>query len=71
MNSKLIKQRSLKVGEAIREARIQAGLSQRALGTRCGLTHADISRLENGKQNPRLQTLIKLLFALGIERFPI
>jgi transcriptional regulator with XRE-family HTH domain len=71
MNAKLLKQRSLQVGQQIREARERADLSQRALGLRCGLTHADISRLENGKQNPRLQSLLKVLFALGIDRFSI
>ncbi len=51
----------------LREARTAASLSQFELGRKVGLTQNDISRIENGKQDPRTFTLLQLSRALGLE----
>lgn len=49
----------------LRHARQVAGLTQRALSGRAGVTQASISRIEDGKTSPRLDTLDRLLEACG------
>lgn len=54
----------------LREARKAAGLSQQQLGTRCGMTYAQISNLERGALdilNIRVGTLWALAEALEID----
>lgn len=48
-------------------ARRKAGLSQRELGRRAGVTQASISRIEEDKTSPRFETLERLLAACGFE----
>ena len=36
------------IGEALRDARLEAGLSQRELGSLVGISHSQISRIERG-----------------------
>jgi transcriptional regulator with XRE-family HTH domain len=48
-------------------ARRQSGLSQEELGFRAGLHRTEISLLEVGGRLPRIDTLVKLAGALGIE----
>lgn len=50
----------------VREARKLTTIS---LGKRAGISQAQISRLENGKQGFRSSTLIKIAEALGIPPF--
>ncbi len=51
----------------LRFGRAKAGLSQRQLGRRAGVTQASIARIEEGKTSPRLETLERLLAACGFE----
>ncbi|HEV2791803.1 MAG TPA: helix-turn-helix transcriptional regulator [Solirubrobacterales bacterium] len=44
----------------------QSGLSTEALATRSGIHRTQVSALVNGKQVPRLDTLVKLAGALGV-----
>lgn len=46
-------------------ARQTAGLTQKELSERTGISQADISRLENGSRNPSLKLLEKLAEALN------
>ena len=48
------------MGQAISEARLEKGLSQRELSKQTGIMQADISKIEQGKGNPTLSTLQKL-----------
>jgi transcriptional regulator with XRE-family HTH domain len=48
-------------------ARRKAGLSQRTLGRRAGVTQASIARIETGETSPRFDTLDRLLAACGFE----
>jgi transcriptional regulator with XRE-family HTH domain len=49
------------------EARVLAGLSQRALAERAGTSQARISRIESGSEDPSYGQLEKLIAACGFE----
>jgi DNA-binding XRE family transcriptional regulator/predicted RNase H-like HicB family nuclease len=51
----------------IRWARADAGLSQKALGARAGVSQQQIAKLEDPDENPSLETLAKVARALGLE----
>lgn len=53
------------VGQAIRECRTAAGLSQEELGHRAGLHRTYVSDLERGRRNPTAMTLQTLANTLG------
>ena len=53
--------------EQLRAAREQAGMSQRELSTRSGLTQSHISQIERGGMEPGLSSLIDLTRALDLE----
>jgi transcriptional regulator with XRE-family HTH domain len=53
-------------GLNLRDRRVAAGWSQQELSDRCGLHLTEISRLENGRRNPRLDTIVKVADALGV-----
>lgn len=55
------------IGAAVRRRRKQMALSQDALGERIRLRQATISKLEAGEPGVRLQTLLDVLTALGLE----
>lgn len=52
-------------GQLLREARLRHGLSQASLAARSGTTQSAISRIENDRVSPSLDTLWELLFLLG------
>ncbi len=56
------------IGELIRSARLNRGLSQKQLGDRCGLDNATISKIEVGttKSPPRVETLETIAFELDL-----
>lgn len=56
-----------KLGTDIRAARDAAGLTQRQLSERSGLTQAQISRIENGLVDLQISTLVELARFLGLE----
>lgn len=47
------------------KAREELGMSQQELSTKTGITQPDISKLENGKANPSIETLKKIAGAFG------
>ncbi len=53
-------------GDTIKAIRQKYGLSQQAFGARLGVSHAHISKIESGKENPSetLQRLIKYEFKI-------
>ena len=53
------------VGEMLRDARRRSGLTQGQLATASGTTQSAIARLEAPGANPRLETLEKVLRAMG------
>ncbi len=58
---------SRQIGDAVRRARKLQNLSQSALAQKAGVRQAAISGLETGEQGVRLDTLLELLAALGLE----
>jgi transcriptional regulator with XRE-family HTH domain len=53
-------------GKNLRRVRSQASLTQMLLAERAHLDHAVISRLESGRQEPRLKTILRLAAALEV-----
>ncbi|MEO7363962.1 MAG: helix-turn-helix transcriptional regulator [Candidatus Saccharimonadales bacterium] len=54
------------VGEAIRLYRYQQGVSQAETAEGAGLPQSAIARLESGRSNPTLRTLLNVTLALGL-----
>lgn len=54
-------------GELLRATRERHGLSQQRLARRAGTTQAVISRIERGAASPSVETLRRLLGAMGWE----
>ena len=50
----------------MRQARIDANLSQSDLALLAGITQAELSRIEGAKYFPRLDTILKVSQALGV-----
>lgn len=55
----------MNAARALRWARRGAGLSQRALSRHTGVPQSTIGRIEAGKADPRVGTLLRLLRACG------
>lgn len=53
--------------QALIDARKAAGLTQKQLSERTGITQADISKLENGNSNPSVRTLKKLAAGMNMK----
>ena len=53
--------RSLKIGQMIREARLQSGLTQQDLALKSGTTRTYISRIENERSDLEIATLKKII----------
>jgi len=53
-------------GANLRAARSRAGLTQEALGHRADFHPTEVNRIENGRRNPGLLTIVKLARALGV-----
>lgn len=54
------------IGEKIKALRQKKGLTQKQLGDLCGMADSAIRRYENGRANPKLQTLRKIAEALNV-----
>ena len=68
MQNKTSKRYSLEaLTEAIRQARLAKGWSQRDLSARAHLTQAQISRIENGEVDLQVSTLIELARSLDLD----
>lgn len=57
----------MKIGQKIKELRIQKGLTQEELGDRVELSKGFISQLERDLTSPSIQTLVDLLQCLGLD----
>lgn len=58
-------------GIKIKEIRQQKGLTQKQLGDMCGIADANIRKYENGKQNPKIETLQKIADALKVSVYDL
>ena len=60
------------LGEMIKNKREAAGLSQKKLGTACGLSDSEIMKIENGqRKTPSWKNLCKIAQALDFHPFEI
>ena len=55
------------IGNVIRRVRKRLALSQGALGTKAGLRQETISLIENGNSATKIETILTVLAALGLE----
>jgi HTH-type transcriptional regulator/antitoxin HipB len=55
------------IGNLVRRARKRLGLNQTQLGERAGLRQETISLIESGNPATRLETILSVLAALGLE----
>ena len=53
-------------GERIRAARLNAGLTQRALAEKCGIAAGTVQQYERGVRQPRIGLLVRIAIALGV-----
>ena len=60
-----------KFGRVIKEARIGKGLSQKQMPLAARMKQSDISRIEEGKKNITLFTMIRLCKILGIKKIDL
>jgi transcriptional regulator with XRE-family HTH domain len=54
------------LGEAIRELRMEVGLTQEELAHRTGITVSQVSRIERGQVDPRWTTVKRIAHGLGL-----
>ncbi len=54
-----------RIGETIKNARIQHNLTQEELGEKIGVKRSQICKLENGRCSPTLSTISRVFRALG------
>ena len=55
------------IGEQLKDERLRAGLTQEELADKIGTKKSFISRVENGKADIQLSTLVKVFRGLGRE----
>lgn len=56
-----------RIGERLRSARLEAGLSQQTLAVKIGMTRSNYARLEQGRTNVTLDTLLRIADGLGLD----
>ena len=54
------------IGKNIADLRRKKGMSQLDLAVKCEVQELTISRIENGRTNPTVRTLLKIAKALGV-----
>ena len=55
----------MSIGLKIKEFRKKRGLTQKQLGSRCGIADSNIRKYESGIQRPKIETLRKIADALN------
>ena len=56
----------MSIGEQIRKYRKEAGMSQKELGKKLGISQQQIAQYENGKRIPKIETINSIAGALGM-----
>ena len=57
---------ALKMGSAVRELRLEAGVSQETFADKCGLHRTYIGSIERGEKTVTIETLRKITTALNM-----
>ena len=55
------------IGAVIKKLRKEKGMSAVELGYKCDMDKPNVNRIENGKTNPTVLTLVRICTALDIE----
>jgi len=58
---------SLKIGQLIREKRVEKKLTQEKLSLQCGIDRSYMGRIERGEVNITVEKLYEIALELGIE----
>lgn len=58
---------SEEIGEKLKEARLKAGLSQKTLAERIGMTRTSYARIEKGQTNVTVDSLVRIAEGLGLD----
>ncbi len=58
---------SMHAAQFVREARLRAGLTQRALASRAGVSQPLVARIESGKVQPSFERVLDLVRACGFD----
>lgn len=58
---------SEEIGEKLKQARLKAGLSQKTLAERAGMTRTSYARIEKGQTNVTVDSLIRIAQGLGAD----
>lgn len=56
----------MSIGENIKKIRVDAGLTQKELGERLGITSQSIAQWETGRREPKYQSMVKIADALNV-----
>ena len=56
----------MSIGENIKKVRVGAGLTQKQLGERLGITSQSIAQWETGRREPKYQSIVKIADALNV-----
>lgn len=60
-----------RIGEFLKEKRLEKGYNQKDLALKTGLRQPDISKIEKGKINITLETLLRICKVLDIKEIPL
>jgi transcriptional regulator with XRE-family HTH domain len=55
------------LGTNLREARERLGLTQEQVAQRCGVHATEVSRIEGGKRDPQVSTVLRLAAAVKVK----
>jgi|SRR3990170_7736269 len=58
---------AMKGGQFVREARRRAGMTQRQLAVRAGVSQPTVARIESGAANPSFERVVELVRACGLD----
>jgi len=56
----------IKIGDKIKEIRLEKGISQQDLAAKCNFEKANMSRIEAGRTNLTIKNAYKISLALGV-----
>lgn len=56
----------MSIGENVKKIRVDAGLTQKELGERLGITSQSIAQWETGRREPKYQSMVKIADALNV-----
>ena len=59
------------LGDSLKKARLEKGLTQKQLGELCGMADSAIRRYENSTAKPKIATLRRITNALGLKLYDL